>query len=112
MQTFLETFEVQVDEKPNGAVIRINDVRGCRIRICGVPKELVFDEQGEVRSSIDITYPKELTSIQRATKAVELMEDSATQKKPKNLTLSKLGEKFKREKKVVKFKAVPNLTKR
>lgn len=59
MQTFEERFEIQVDEKPTGAVIRINDVRGCRIRICSIPKELVFDEKSEVKSFIDIIYPKQ-----------------------------------------------------
>ncbi len=67
MQTLFHTFELQVDEKPNGAVIRINDKRGCRLRICGVPKELVFDEKGEVRSFIDITYPKQLNAFERGT---------------------------------------------
>lgn len=97
MQTFLETFEVQVDSKPNGAVIRINDVRGCRIRICGVPKELVFDEQGEVRTFIDITYPKQLSIevLKEFAKENNVAIITATQK-PKNLQLSKLGEKFKK----------------
>ena len=90
MQTFLEIFEVQVDSKPNGAVIRINDVRGCRIRICGVPKELVFDEQGEVRTFIDITYPKQTLS------SLINSAENISEKIPKNLKLSKLGEKFKK----------------
>jgi hypothetical protein len=107
MQTFLEPFEVQVDEKPNGAVIRINDARGCRIRICGVPKELVFDEQGEVRSFIDIAYSKQMNSFERNAMAIELMKEfatennvaiiTATQKKPKKLKLSKLGERLKKQ---------------
>jgi hypothetical protein len=105
MQTFEHYFEMQVDEMPNGAVIRVNDARGCRIRICGVPRELVFNEQGEVRTFIDITYPKQtLSSLINSSENIN--------ENPKNLRLSKLGEKFKREKKVVKFKAVPNLTKR
>src|ERR1035437_7117603 len=100
MQTFEHYFEMQVDEMPNGAVIRINDARGCR-----VPRELVFNEQGEVRTFIDITYPKQtLSSLINSSENIN--------ENPKNLRLSKLGEKFKREKKVVKFKAVPNLTKR
>jgi hypothetical protein len=78
MQTFIESFELQVDEKPNGAVIRINDVRGCRIRICGIPKELVFDEKGKVRSFIDITYPKkQISGYERAVKVVELMRKNS-----------------------------------
>ena len=83
MQTFLEPFELQVDEKPNGSVIRVNDARGCRVRICSIPKELVFDEQGEVRSFIDITYPNLNMAYKRATK---------------NLQLSKLGLMFKKSK--------------
>ena len=106
MQTFLQQFELQVDEKPNGAVIRINDVFGCKIRICGVPKELVFDEQGEVRTFIDITYPKEsnnyikkaggLTELGKLAVKTHKAMITATQQKPKNQRLSKLGEKFKK----------------
>lgn len=106
MQTFLEPYELQVDEKPNGAVIRINNAFGCRIRICGVPKELVFDEQGEVRSFIDITYQKQMNPYEQGLKALELKAKiakennvaiiTATQKKPKGQRLSRLGEKFKK----------------
>jgi hypothetical protein len=105
METLFHTFEVQVDEKPNGAVIRINDKRGCRIRICSIPKELVFDEQGEVRTFIDITYPKQMNRYEKAKALTELgklaLEThkamiTATQK-PKNLRLSKLGERLKKK---------------
>lgn len=51
-------FEIQYDTKPQGAVIRINTADGCVLRICRIPKELVFDEYGEVRQFVDITYPK------------------------------------------------------
>lgn len=50
-------FELQIDEKPNGCVIRLNDEKGCILRICGIPKELVY-ENGEVREYIDISYKK------------------------------------------------------
>jgi len=59
MQTTQTTiFEIQIDEKHNGCVIRINDARGCKVRICQIPRELVFDNNGELRDFIDITYPK------------------------------------------------------
>jgi hypothetical protein len=78
MQTFTEPYELQVDEKPNGAVIRINNAFGCRVRICSIPKELVFDEKGEVRSFIDITYPKkQKTGYEKAQKVVELMRKNS-----------------------------------
>jgi hypothetical protein len=53
---FIKVLEVQIDEKPNGCVIRINDAESCIIRICGIPKELVY-ENGEIRETIDIAYP-------------------------------------------------------
>ena len=55
--------EFQLDEKPNGFVIRINNETGCVIRICQIPKELIFDENGEVKNHIDITYPKQINLI-------------------------------------------------
>jgi len=61
METIIKTFELQIDEKPNGCVIRLNDEKCCILRICGIPKELVYDEQGEIRSFVDITYPKTVT---------------------------------------------------
>jgi hypothetical protein len=54
----MDILEIQFDEKPNGAVIRVNNVRGCILRICRIPKELVFDENGKVREFVDIAYPK------------------------------------------------------
>jgi hypothetical protein len=54
----MDILEIQFDEKPNGVVIRVNSVRGCILRICGIPKELVFDENGKVREFVDIAYPK------------------------------------------------------
>lgn len=58
MESTIKTYEVQVDEKPNGMVIRINDEMGIVLRICGIPKELVLEPNGEVKKYIDITYPK------------------------------------------------------
>ncbi|MFA5207411.1 MAG: hypothetical protein WC428_02025 [Candidatus Paceibacterota bacterium] len=98
MQTFIESFELQVDEKTNGAVIRINDIRGCRIRICGIPKELVFDEKGEVRSFIDITYPKQLNAYERTAKAIELMTDIAVKSKSAIITIAQKNPKKSKKK--------------
>ena len=57
MESTFKLFELQIDEKPNGVVIRLNDKQGkCVLRICGIPKELVY--QGNDRKEfIDITYP-------------------------------------------------------
>ena len=49
-------FELQIDSKPNGAVIRLNSEKGCVLRICGIPEEMVFDAEGNVREFIDISY--------------------------------------------------------
>lgn len=53
-----EQWELQFDEKRNGAVIRVNGDNGCKLRICRIPKELIFDENGEVREFIDIMFPE------------------------------------------------------
>jgi len=60
MEKTIKTFELQIDEKPNGCVIRLNDETGCILRICGVPKKLVYKNgiTGMVREYIDISYPK------------------------------------------------------
>ena len=58
MESINKEFELQIDDKPNGVVIRLNDESRCILRICGIPKELVYDEQGNQREFIDITYPK------------------------------------------------------
>jgi hypothetical protein len=55
MENIHKAFELQIDEKPNGAVIRLNDETGCLIRICGIPKETVYDKNGELKKFIDIT---------------------------------------------------------
>jgi hypothetical protein len=52
----MRKLEIQYDLKPNGAVIRINNYKGCILRICRIPKELVFDENGNVREFIDLAY--------------------------------------------------------
>ena len=62
MEVFEKQFELQSDKKPNGAVRWLNDERGCVLRICSIPRELVFDEQGNVREAIDISYPSNLNS--------------------------------------------------
>jgi len=59
MEITQKEFEFQVDLKPHGgAVLRLNDENGCVLRICSIPKELVFKPDGTVREHIDITYPK------------------------------------------------------
>jgi hypothetical protein len=58
METFKKKFELQIDEKPNGCVIRLNDDKGCILRICGVPKKLVY-KGAEIREFIDISFNRE-----------------------------------------------------
>jgi len=60
MEITQKEYEFQVDQKPHGAVIRLNDENGCVLRICGIPKELVFNPDGTPRTYIDIIYPKDL----------------------------------------------------
>lgn len=56
METITKTFELQIDVKPNGAVIRLNDEKGCVVRICGIPSEIIFNEDGNIKEFIDISY--------------------------------------------------------
>jgi len=56
MKRDTKTFELQFDLKPNGAVIRLNDEKGCVLRICGIPKRMVFETSGEVKEYVDISY--------------------------------------------------------
>jgi hypothetical protein len=58
MRQETKTFELQIDLKPNGAVIRLNGENGCILRICGIPLKMVVDSNGEIKEYIDITYPK------------------------------------------------------
>lgn len=58
MESRTQTFELQIDHKPNGLVIRVNDDHKCVLRICNIPQELIIDpKNGKVREFIDITYP-------------------------------------------------------
>jgi hypothetical protein len=55
METIIKNFELQVDKKPNGAVIRLNDETGCVVRVCAIPTEMVYEPDGTPKKSIDIT---------------------------------------------------------
>lgn len=55
MKSINKEFELQIDEKLNGVVIRLNDETGCVLRICGIPKEVVFDKNKNIKKNIDIT---------------------------------------------------------
>ena len=52
-----EMYELQFDDKLNGVTIRLNDSARCVLRICGVPREMVYDAEGNVREWVDIAYP-------------------------------------------------------
>jgi hypothetical protein len=55
METITGTFEIQYDSKPTGAVIRINDDQGrCILRVCQIPVNVVYDDDGTVREFVDI----------------------------------------------------------
>jgi len=60
METTIGTFELQIDEKPNGITIRLNNEEKCVLRICGIPKKVVFCG-AEIKDYIDITYPSKVT---------------------------------------------------
>lgn len=53
----IEIFELQIDEKPNGFVIRLNDPNKCVFRICQIPKQLIQKSLLQ-NETIDITFPK------------------------------------------------------
>lgn len=63
MKTITKTFELQIDSKQNGAVIRLNDEKGCTLRICGIPKEIVFTENGKLKEFIDIAYQNTISNV-------------------------------------------------
>jgi hypothetical protein len=60
-QKKVEPFEIQYDNKPWGAVIRVNTAKGCVLRICGIPKELVFNADGSSKDFVDITISNALS---------------------------------------------------
>lgn len=51
MRSTIKTFEIQIDEKPNGYVIRLNDKDKCILRICKIPKALI-----ESGGFVDVVY--------------------------------------------------------
>ena len=59
MTSNIELLEIQVDEKPYGVVIRINNEKRCILRICNIPKYMVFAADGTQFPTIDITFPQE-----------------------------------------------------
>lgn len=57
METITGTFEMQIDEKPTGMVIRLNSDNGCFLRISGLPREMVYekvDDVDKIKDFIDI----------------------------------------------------------
>lgn len=57
MEITIKEFELQFDNtKPNGVVIRLNDETGCKLRICGIPSDLVYDPNGNLKDYIDISF--------------------------------------------------------
>lgn len=56
MKITTEIFELQIDEKPNGGVIRLNDSKGnCILRICGIRNQHIKVVDIEKLPFIDIT---------------------------------------------------------
>ena len=55
MHVTQKELEFQLDKKPSGYVIRVNDEHGCILRICKIPFHLVEDKNG-VKGFIDIEY--------------------------------------------------------
>ena len=58
MKSLFNEFEIQFDEKPTGVVLRINNEKGCLLRICKIPKDLIFDSNNEIKEQIDFEYPQ------------------------------------------------------
>lgn len=56
-ESYYKEYELQLDDRHNWVVIRLNDSGKCVLRICGVPREMVYYADGKVRDFVDITYP-------------------------------------------------------
>jgi len=56
MKTIVRIMELQIDQKPNGGVIRLNFDGVCALRICQIPKEVIIDEKGNIQPFIDIIF--------------------------------------------------------
>lgn len=56
----IKEFELQIDKKPNGYILRLNDENGCILRICQIPFNVLEPKilSGEEIDFIDIVYPK------------------------------------------------------
>lgn len=56
MEKVFKLMELQIDDsKPSGVVIRLNDEKGCVLRICRIPRKLVFKNPIDIRECIEIT---------------------------------------------------------
>lgn len=62
MKSVVKEFELQIDEKPNGYVIRLNDKDECVLRICQIPKE-VMHKANLVDIVYSDTHPKFIRNI-------------------------------------------------
>lgn len=51
MKTVTKIFELQLDEKPNDYVIRLNDKDKCILRICQIPKDIMISD-----GMVDVVY--------------------------------------------------------
>lgn len=57
MEIIQKELEFQLDKKPSGYVIRLNDEHGCLLRICKIPSHLIETRNGR-KGFIDLEYPK------------------------------------------------------
>ena len=64
MEKTFENFELQIDEKFNKVIIRLNDKEKCVLRICNIPREMVF-LGGTKREFIDIRYPNDSSDVKK-----------------------------------------------
>lgn len=58
MEIIQKELEFQLDKKPSGYVIRLNDEHGCLLRICKVPYHLVEDANG-IKGFIDVEHKEQ-----------------------------------------------------
>ncbi len=73
MKTIRQTFELQIDEKSNGITIRLNDASKCFLRICNIPKGLVYTGK-KINEFIDVAYPTVSNEKSDADKALAILK--------------------------------------
>src|SRR5208283_5194528 len=80
---YYKKVELQIDEKPQGIDIRLNTAEKCVLRICGLPKNLIYNVDGSCKEFIDICYPDinnmvDLNQLHASKQSVDNINESST----------------------------------